>query len=105
MEERASKEKDAVRKESPGKVSESQEIQEVLKNIAWDFPVARTPRSQCRGPKFDHWSRNWILHAAIKRILMLQLNPCTANLKKKKKLTPELANLGTVLSLSSEASG
>ena len=30
MEERASKEKDAIRKESPGKVSESQEIQDVL---------------------------------------------------------------------------
>ena len=60
-------------------MSESQEIQEMLKNIAQDFPVARTSRSQCRGPKFNPWSGNWILHVAIKRILMLQLNPCTAN--------------------------
>ena len=29
-------------------------------------PVAKTPRSQCRGPGFDPWSGNWILHAATK---------------------------------------
>ena len=34
-----------------------------------DFPgglVVETPHSQCRGPGFDPWSGNWILHAAIK---------------------------------------
>ena len=29
-------------------------------------PVAKTPRSQCRGPRSDPWSGNWILHAATK---------------------------------------
>ena len=29
-------------------------------------PVAKTQRSQCRGPRFDPWSGNWIPHAATK---------------------------------------
>ena len=29
-------------------------------------PVAKTLPSQCRGPRFEPWSRNWILQAATK---------------------------------------
>ena len=29
-------------------------------------PVVKTPRSQCRGPGFDPWSGNEVLHAATK---------------------------------------
>ena len=29
-------------------------------------PVVKTPCSQCRGPRFDPWSGNWILHVATK---------------------------------------
>ena len=43
-------------------------------------PVVKTLHSQCRGPGFDPWSGNWILHdaaksphAATKRSCMLQL--------------------------------
>ena len=35
---------------------------------AWDFPggpVAKTLSSQCRGPRLDPWSENWILHATL----------------------------------------
>ena len=34
-------------------------------DLPW-WPVAKTPRSQYRGPKFDLWSGNQILHAATK---------------------------------------
>ena len=31
-----------------------------------DDPMAKTLRSQCRGPRFDPWSENQILHATTK---------------------------------------
>ena len=37
--------------------------------LCWDFPggpVAKTPCSRCRGPRFDPWSENYIPHAATK---------------------------------------
>ena len=37
-----------------------------LKKGSWDFscgPVAKTPSSQDRGPRFDPLSGNWIPHA------------------------------------------
>ena len=49
--------------------------------------VAKTPRSQCRGPWFNPWSGNWIPHATAKdltccnkdgRSCMLQVRPSTA---------------------------
>ena len=53
-----------------------------LKKNRKDFPggpVAKTPCSQYRGPRFNSWSGNWIPHAAtksshagIKRSCMLQ---------------------------------
>ena len=30
-------------------------------------PVAKTLHSQCRGPGFNPWSGNWILHTATKQ--------------------------------------
>ena len=41
------------------------------KENSWDFaggPVAETPSSLCRGPRFDAWSGNWVAHAAIKSL-------------------------------------
>ena len=32
------------------------------------FPVAKTPQSQCRGPRFNPWSGNLILHATTKSL-------------------------------------
>ena len=32
------------------------------------FPVAKTPHSQCRGPRFNPWSGNPILHATMKKL-------------------------------------
>ena len=45
-----------------------------LVNVTWKKqirdvpggPVVKTPRSQCRGPGFDPWSGNEVLHAATK---------------------------------------
>ena len=59
-------------------------------NNSRDFPagsVTKTPHSQCRGPRFDSWSGNLILHAAAKRSIccnkdgrspMPQLRPSAA---------------------------
>ena len=36
---------------------------------SWDFPgcsMAKTSSSQCRGPRFNPWSGNWIPYAATK---------------------------------------
>ena len=44
---------------------------QVLGGSYWDFPggpVAKTLCSQCRGPRFNPWSGNWIPHAATKNL-------------------------------------
>ena len=42
------------RKRKMGKVIEGH-----VKRDFPDGPVAKTPHSQCRGPRFDPWSRNY----------------------------------------------
>ena len=52
--------------------------------MAGDFPggpVAKTPRSQCRGPGFDAWSGNWIPHAATKDLACQQVKTSNAAMK------------------------
>ena len=41
-------------------------------------PVAKTPHSQCREPRFELWSGTQIPHATTKRFHMLQLRPGAA---------------------------
>ena len=43
-----------------------------------DGPVAKTLHSQCRGPRFDPWLGNCVLHATSKRPRELQLRPGSA---------------------------
>ena len=67
-------------------------------------PVAKTLCSQCRGPRFDSWSGNYIQHATTK-VHMLQLkiphaaitysNGCQINkYQKQKPLIQSLAHPG-----------
>ena len=52
-----------------GKREQTRFVLFLSEHSSWDFPggpVAKTPRSQCRGPGFDPWSGNKILHAASK---------------------------------------
>ena len=54
---------------------------EYLKPL-WDFPggpVTKTLHSQCKGPRFDPWSRNSIPHAAIKSSHASTKNPECCN--------------------------
>ena len=42
-------------------------------------PVAKTPQSQCRGPRYDTWSGNYITHTTTKKILRAAIEiPCAA---------------------------
>ena len=34
-------------------------------------PVAKTPSSQCKGPRFNPWLGNWFPHATTKKILLV----------------------------------
>ena len=48
----------------------------------WDFPggpVAKTPRSQGRGPGFSRWSGNQIPHAATKSLHVATKIPPRSN--------------------------
>ena len=42
--------------------------------------MAKTPHSQCKGPRFNPWSGNLIPHTVAERSHMLQLRPSTTRL-------------------------
>ena len=42
-------------------------------------PVAKTPRSQCRGSGFDPWSGNWIPNAVTKSSHAVAEDPACCN--------------------------
>ena len=42
-------------------------------------PVAKTPGSQCRGPRFNPWLGNWIPHATTKSLHPTAKDPACCN--------------------------
>ena len=63
------------------------EKSQLKRTTYWDFPggpVSKTLCSQCRGPKFDPWSGNWISHAITKNWHTATKDPTYHNKKKKK---------------------